>query len=80
MWSPVDSRRGSLEFSDVGINFTAHLTERLRVGMQFFARKLGSVSNFNAKADWFCLAPPTSAGLLLTRRWSLLLLKTTAYF
>ena len=51
----VDSKRGSLEFSDIGINFTAQLTERLRVGMQFFARKLGAVGNFNAKTDWFYL-------------------------
>ncbi len=51
----ADSKRGSLEFSDIGINFTAQLTERLRVGMQFFARKLGSVGNFNAKTDWFYL-------------------------
>jgi len=51
----ADSKRGSLEFSEVGLNFTAQLTERLRVGMQFFARKLGAVGNFNAKTDWFYL-------------------------
>src|SRR5262249_16875206 len=51
----ADSKRGSLEFSDIGINFTGQLTERLRVGMQLFARKLGSVGNFDAKTDWFYL-------------------------
>ena len=51
----VESKRGSLDFSEVGINFTAQVSERLRVGMQFFARKLGSVGNFNAKTDWFYL-------------------------
>jgi len=51
----ADSKRGTLEFSDVGINFTAQLTDRLRVGLQLFARKLGSVGNFNAKTDWFYL-------------------------
>jgi hypothetical protein len=51
----ADTKRGSLEFSDVGINFTAQPTERLRLGMQLFARKLGAVGNFNAKTDWFYL-------------------------
>jgi hypothetical protein len=51
----VDSKRGSLEFSEVGLNFTAQLTERLRLGVQFFARKLGASGNFNAKTDWFYL-------------------------
>jgi hypothetical protein len=51
----ADSKRGSLELSEVGLNLTAQLTERLRVGMQFFARKLGAAGNFNAKTDWFYL-------------------------
>jgi hypothetical protein len=46
---------GSLEFTEVGINFTSQLTERLRLGMQLFARDLGPVGNYSAKMDWFYL-------------------------
>lgn len=51
----ADSKRGSFEMTEMGVNFTATLTERLRVGMQIFSRKLGPVGNFDAKADWFYL-------------------------
>jgi hypothetical protein len=49
------SKRGSFEFTEVGINFTSQLTERLRFGVQLFARQLGPIGNYNAKADWFYL-------------------------
>jgi hypothetical protein len=49
------SERGSFEFSEVGINFTKNLTRDLRGGIQFFARKLGPIGNFDAKLDWFYL-------------------------
>ncbi|MEO5769557.1 MAG: hypothetical protein ABIS92_14485 [Polyangia bacterium] len=53
----ADSARdgGSLEFTEVGLNFTSQLTERLRVGMQLFARDLGPVGTYSAKMDWFYL-------------------------
>jgi hypothetical protein len=51
----VDSSRGSFAFTEVGINFTTQLTERLRVGLQLFAFQLGSQGNYNAKADWYYL-------------------------
>jgi len=50
-----NSKRGSLEFAEIGANFSAQLTDRLRVGLQLFASKLGSNGNFNVKADWFNL-------------------------
>jgi hypothetical protein len=46
---------GSLEFSEVGINFTKSVTDRLRLGVQLFARDLGPTGNFDAKMDWFYL-------------------------
>jgi hypothetical protein len=49
------SKRGSLEFAEVGINFTSQLTDRLRVGLQLFARDLGPIGNYGARADWFYL-------------------------
>jgi hypothetical protein len=49
------SRRGSFEFTEVGINFTKQLTNELRAGLQIFARDLGPVGNYDAKLDWFYL-------------------------
>jgi hypothetical protein len=47
------SRRGSFEFAEVGINFTVPITDRLRTGVQLFARDLGPQGNYSPKADWF---------------------------
>jgi hypothetical protein len=49
------SERGSVDFNEVGINFTSQLSERLRVGLQLFSRHLGPVGNYDVKADWFYL-------------------------
>jgi hypothetical protein len=49
------SDHGSLEFTQVGINFTSQLTDKLRVGVQLFAEKLGPVGTYSAKMDWFYL-------------------------
>lgn len=51
----MESKRGSFEFSEVGINFTKQLTERLRTGVQLFSQKLGNIGNFRVIADWFYL-------------------------
>jgi hypothetical protein len=51
----VDSSRGSLQFSEVGLNFTSQLTEKLRVGAQFFAFDLGPLGNYRTVADWYYL-------------------------
>jgi hypothetical protein len=50
-----ESKRGSFEFAEVGINFTKPITDDLRVGVQLFARDLGRTGNYNAKFDWFYL-------------------------
>jgi hypothetical protein len=50
------SKRGSFEFNEVGINFTKDLGERLRTGVQLFARDLGAMGNYNARFDWFYLS------------------------
>ncbi len=46
---------GSFEFTEVGINFTKDLTDRLRLGLQLFSRKLGPLGDYSAKMDWFYL-------------------------
>jgi hypothetical protein len=49
------SKRGSFEFTEVGVNFTTQLTDRLRVGVQLFAHDLGHVGNYEPSADWYDL-------------------------
>jgi hypothetical protein len=51
----TQSSRGSLEFSELGVNFQSQLTDRLRVGLQLFSRDLGPIGNYQMKADWFYL-------------------------
>lgn len=51
----AESKNGSFEFAEAGINFTKPLTDELRVGLQLFARDLGRTGNYNAKVDWFYL-------------------------
>lgn len=49
------SKRGSVEFSEVGLNLTKSLTEDLRVGIQMFAHDLGPIGNYHPEVDWFYL-------------------------
>jgi hypothetical protein len=49
------SSKGSFEFNEVGLNVTAPVTDKLRAGMQLFARDLGPNGNYSFKADWFYL-------------------------
>jgi hypothetical protein len=49
------SKRGSAELTEVGINFTTSVTDRLRIGVQLFARDLGPVGNYQPQFDWFFL-------------------------
>jgi hypothetical protein len=51
----ADSKRGSFEFTEVGINFTKSFTDQLRVGAQFFTRDLGPIGNYTPHFDWFYL-------------------------
>jgi hypothetical protein len=51
----TDSRRGSFEFSEAGINLTKILNDKLRLGVQLFTRDLGPLGNYQATFDWFYL-------------------------
>jgi hypothetical protein len=51
----TNSTHGSFQFSEVGINFTKVLLDKLRFGVQLFAEDLGPTGNYNARADWFYL-------------------------
>jgi hypothetical protein len=49
------SRKGSFEFTEVGLNLTVPITDKLRAGLQVFSRDLGPTGNYSLKADWFYL-------------------------
>ena len=51
----ANSKRGSFEFTEVGINFTKSLSDRMRLGVQLFARDLGPVGDYKPQFDWFYL-------------------------
>ena len=51
----IRRRTSARDAGDVGINLTVPLTNKLRMGMQLFSRKLGNVGNFEIKADWSIL-------------------------
>ena len=48
-------KSGSFEFSEVGLNFTVQLTDKLRTGLQLFSRDLGPTGNYSPRADWYYL-------------------------
>ena len=47
------TEHGSLEFAEAGVNVTKQLSDRLRAGLQLFARDLGPIGDFDVKLDWF---------------------------
>jgi hypothetical protein len=49
------SRRGSFEFTEVGLNLTKSISDDLSVGMQLFMRDLGPLGNYKPQFDWFYL-------------------------
>lgn len=51
----AESKRGSFEFSEVAINFSKDLTDRMRIGMQLFTHDLGPLGNYRTRFDWFYL-------------------------
>jgi hypothetical protein len=50
-----DSKRGSFQLSEIGLNFSKALTDRLRFGVQFFAQNFGAAGNYTPQVDWFYL-------------------------
>lgn len=47
-----NSKDGSFEYNEVGINFGKQMTPKLGFGIQFFARDLGDVANNKVTLDW----------------------------
>jgi hypothetical protein len=48
-------KQGSFEFTEVGINFTKPLGDKLRVGVQLFTHDLGPLGNYAPQFDWYYL-------------------------
>jgi hypothetical protein len=46
------SSRGSLELFEAGINFSGEITNRLRAGIQLFARDFGDFDQSSPRVDW----------------------------
>jgi hypothetical protein len=51
----VKSKAGSFAATEVGLNVTKSLTDRLRVGIQLFGGGFIPAGHYNAKMDWFYL-------------------------
>ncbi len=47
-----NSKNGSFEYNELGINFAKILTDKMRVGVQFFSRDLGDIANNKVSLDW----------------------------
>jgi len=48
----AETEDGTFEFNEMGINFSTDLTELLHIGVQLFARDLGTVGNDDVVLDW----------------------------
>ena len=51
----AQSKRGSFELTEVGLNATQVLTHKLRAGIQLFARQVGHAGDYRPRVDWFYL-------------------------
>jgi hypothetical protein len=48
-----DTTHGSFQMTEVGLNLTKEITDKLRFGIQAFAQNFAPGGNFNLQADWF---------------------------
>ncbi|MCU0287474.1 MAG: hypothetical protein MUF15_13905, partial [Acidobacteria bacterium] len=48
----IDSKKGTFNFNELGLNFTSQLTDRIHIGIQFAARDFGDKGNDKVVIDW----------------------------
>ena len=48
----AQTKEGTFEFNELGINFTTMLLPHLRAGVQLFAKDLGVIGNDQVEIDW----------------------------
>ncbi len=51
-WLTMHSSQGSAAFTDFGANVSMGLTDRLRIGAQFYDRNLGNLGDWHPSLDW----------------------------
>lgn len=54
-WLTMNTSQGSGAMTDMGLNVSSQLTDRLRVGAQVYDRNLGQLGQWHPSLDW-CLA------------------------
>lgn len=50
---PSARTQGSFDFTEVGINVTQPIGDKLRIGLQLFAHDLGPLGNYAPQLDWY---------------------------
>jgi hypothetical protein len=48
----AETKKGTFQFNEMGIHFSAQVTDNLRIGIQLAARDLGESGNDRLKIDW----------------------------
>lgn len=48
----AETEKGTPQFNEAAINFSADVSDRLRLGIQFLARDMGSIGNNEILLDW----------------------------
>jgi hypothetical protein len=51
-----NSQAGSFDYSEAAVNFTKPLTDKIDVGAQLYAQKLGPNTGYGANFDWFYIS------------------------
>jgi hypothetical protein len=51
-WLTMKTTSGSFNFIDVGANASVQITDRFRVGVQFYARDVGQLGKWHPSVDW----------------------------
>ncbi len=51
-WLTMNTSQGSAAFTDFGLNMSAPVTDKLRVGAQVYDRNLGQLGQYHPSLDW----------------------------
>ncbi|MGD0792728.1 MAG: hypothetical protein ABR920_13260 [Terriglobales bacterium] len=51
-WLTMNTSQGSGAFTDFGFNVSTNVTDKLRVGAQFYDRNLGHIGQYHPSLDW----------------------------
>jgi hypothetical protein len=51
-WLTMNTSQGSAAFTDFGLNMSAPITDKLRVGAQVYDRNLGQLGQYHPSLDW----------------------------